>query len=127
MHFFFVNFILNTLPYHKTKDEEALCTDVYYETKLLSGVIIQNKYRRPYQNTRDFRNNKRLTRVEELILKTNIILRGDRMNKKNVFPMNLSHVKSSLFLWWLGKMGRNVCRWNRYKLDWLYSKYVWVN
>lgn len=52
--------------------------DVYCETKLLSGVIIQNKYRRPYQNTRDFRNNKRLTRVEELILKTNIIWEGEK-------------------------------------------------
>lgn len=49
------------MPYHTLKE-----TFIYYETKLLSGVIIQNKYRRPYQNTRDFRNNKRLTRAEEL-------------------------------------------------------------
>lgn len=65
------------------------------KTKLLSGVIIQNKYRRPYQNTRDFRNNKRLTRVEELILKTNIISRGDGI--KNVCAMNFIEHKEFIY------------------------------
>lgn len=83
---FATKFVLSTINNQKAKfilckfnfkyqiiQKKKHLKDIYYETKLLSGVIIQNKYGRPYQNTRDFRNNKRLTRVEELILKTNII------------------------------------------------------